>query len=196
MIDAARLINALDECVAHLSRLKHPVVSRLQPGLTDAEVAQIEATLPFTLTQELRVVYRWRNGIPVEEGDILASLWFFPGFYLPSLQYARQTFEERKLAKQWRRGWFPLFEDGAGDFYIVPCAPKKSVDKAPVIGFIHGEPEQLVEYLDVTTMMETLAACYAQGAFFVNSDGVLDIDDDAQARIARRLNPGVAEWQR
>ncbi len=196
MIDESRLLKALDECIAHLARLGQPVVSRLQPGLTDAEVAQIEATLPFRLTQELRAVYRWRNGIPVAEGDILGNLWFFPGFYLPPLQYARQTFEERKLAKQWRRGWFPLFEDGAGDFYIVPCPQKKTEDKAPVIGFIHGEPEQRVEYLDITTMVETIAACYAAGAFFVNSDGILDIDDDAQARIARRLNPGVAEWQR
>jgi len=44
-------------------------------------------------------------------------------------------------------------------------------------------------------MIETLADCYAQGAFFVNADGFLDMDDDAHQRIARQHNPGVTEWQ-
>ncbi|OGY96221.1 MAG: hypothetical protein A2122_01740 [Candidatus Liptonbacteria bacterium GWB1_49_6] len=193
-IDEARLIKALDACVAHLARLGCPVVSLLQPGLTAAEVARFEATLPFQLTEELRAVYRWRNGTRAQEGDILESLWFYPGFYLVSLERACEIFKERKDAPQWRKGWFPLFEDGAGDFFVVPCK-KKAANRAPVIGFIHGEPEQLVEYLDVTSMIETLADCYAQGAFFVNADGFLDMDDDAHQRIARQHNPGVTEWQ-
>ena len=194
MIDEARLVKALDACAAHLARLGCPAASLLQSGLAAAEVARVEAKLPFQLTGELRAVYRWRNGTPVKEGVILGSLWFFPGFYLPPLEDARRSFEARKLAPQWRKGWYPLFENGAGDFYIVPCK-KKATDRAPVIGFIHGEPEQSVEYLNVTAMIETLAECYAQGAFFVNADGLLDIDDDAHARIARLHNPGVTEWQ-
>jgi len=194
MIDEARLIRALDEVVSHLARLGRPVVSLLQPGLTDIEIAQVETTLPIRLTEELRVLYRWRNGTKTKEGDVLSDLWFFPGFYLPSFEDARRSFEERKLAPQWRKGWFPFFEDGAGDFYIVPCR-RKLTDTAPVIGFIHGEPDQEVEYLSVTTMIETLAACYAQGAFFVSPDGSLEMDDDAHQRIARQHNPGVTAWQ-
>ncbi|HEY6556225.1 MAG TPA: hypothetical protein VI072_03090 [Polyangiaceae bacterium] len=62
MIDEARLIKALDACVAHLARLGCPVVNLLQPGLTDAELAQNETQLPFLLTEEVRTLYRWRNG--------------------------------------------------------------------------------------------------------------------------------------
>jgi len=194
MIDERRLFKALDRILAHLTRLKHPVVSMLQPPLTAAEVAAVEATLPFKLTEEVRAMYRWRNGITVSRKDILARQWFFPGYYFPSLQHARERFEHRRNAPQWHRGWYPLFEDGAGDFYIVPCK-KKQQDSAPLIGFIHGEPEQPVEYLSVISMMETVAECYDKRAFFVNAQGDLDIDDDAHALIARRHNPGVAEWQ-
>jgi cell wall assembly regulator SMI1 len=194
MIDEARLIRALDELVAHLARLTRPVVGLLQPGLSAAEVAQVEATLPFRLTEELKAIYRWRNGTPVKEGDLLGDLWFFPGFYFPALEHARRSYEERKDAKQWRKGWWPLFENGAGDFYNVPCK-KKAADRAPVIGFLHGEPEAPVEYLDVTTMIETLADCYAQGVFFITPDGRLEMDDDRHEQIARQHNPGVGAWQ-
>jgi cell wall assembly regulator SMI1 len=194
MIDEARLHKALHEVVAHLTRLGRSVVSQLQPGLSDQDVARVEATLPFQLTEEVRAVYRFCNGIALDPTKVLGHQWFFPGFYLPSLEHARERFEGRKLAAQWRKGWFPLFEDGAGDFYIVPCK-KKPLDRAPVIGFIHGEPEQPIEYLDVTTMIETLADCYAQGAFFVNQEDMLDVDDDAQERIARQHNPGLDVWQ-
>lgn len=129
-----------------------------------------------------------------KEGDTLGDLWFFPGFYLPSLEDARRLFEERRRAPQWRKRWFPLFEDGAGDFYIVPCT-RKPADRAPVIGFIHGEPDQDVEYLDLTTMIETFADCYVQRAFFVAPDDSLEMNDAAHQRIARQHNPGVAAWQ-
>jgi cell wall assembly regulator SMI1 len=194
MIDEPRLVRALDEVVGHLTRLGCAVVPLIRPGLTASEIAQEEAKLPFALTEEIRAVYRWRNGVRAEDGAVLADVWFFPGFYLPRLEDAVQEFHDRKLGPQWRKGWFPLFADGAGDFYNVPCR-KKATDAAPVIAFMHGEPDQNVEYLDVTTMIETLADSYRQGAFFTDPDGALDMDDEAHGRIARQHNPGVAVWQ-
>jgi hypothetical protein len=194
MIDEQRLIRALDACLGHLTRLGCPVVSSLKPGLIPAELARLEGALPFQLTEELRTVYKWRNGTRAEEGDVLDRLWFYPGFCLVSLEEASELHQERKHAPQWRTGWFSLMEDGAGNAFVVPCT-KKAADRAPVIGFIHGEPEQPVEYLDVTTMMETFADCFAQGAFFLDEYGALDFDEDVQRRIARKHNPGVASWQ-
>jgi hypothetical protein len=195
MIDEPRLYRALDEVVRHLGRLRRTAtLQALQPSLTPQEVSQAEANLPFVLTEEVRALYRWRNGTRAETGDILSDLWFFPGYYLFSLDEAVQTFRERRLAPQWRKGWFPFFGNGAGDFYVVHCT-RKAADAAPVIGFLHGEPEQDVEYLDVLRMIETLAECYAQGAFFVTPDGRLEMDDDTHRRIARQNNPGVDAWQ-
>jgi hypothetical protein len=54
----SRLIRPLDEVVDHLARLGRPVVPLLQPGLTNAQLAQLEARLPFALTEELRAPAR------------------------------------------------------------------------------------------------------------------------------------------
>jgi cell wall assembly regulator SMI1 len=194
MIDEPRLVRALTEVVGHLARLGCAVVPLIRPGLTAAEIAREEAKLPFALTEEIRAVYRWCNGVRALDGKVLADVWFFPGFYLPRLEDAVREFEDRKLGPQWRKGWFPLFSDGAGDFYNVACR-KQTADAAPVIGFMHGEPDQNVEYLSVTTMIETLADCYRQGAFFLDPDGALDMDDEAHRKIALQHNPGVSVWQ-
>jgi len=194
MIDEPRLIRALDVILFQLTRLGRACVPVMQPGLRQTQIASAERALPFQLPGELRALYRWRNGTFTKEGDTIAALWFFPGFNFPPLKEAIQIYGERKDGPQWKKGWFPFFADFAGDFYIVACSPKGG-HSARVIGFVHGEPEQAVEYLSVTTMLETLADCYEQGAFFVNDDGLLDIDDDLHRRIARQHNPGVAEWQ-
>jgi cell wall assembly regulator SMI1 len=195
MIDEPRLVRALDEVASHLARLGSTAARLLRPGLSPPAIAQEESKLPFRLTEEIRAVYRWRDGVRAADGKVMADLWFFPGFYLPCLEDAVQEFRDRRFGAQWRKGWFPLFADGGGDFYNVPCT-KQPMDSAPVIRFRHGEPDQSVEFLDVTTMIETLADSYSQGAFFLDPDGVLDLNDDAYARIARQHNPGVDAWQR
>jgi hypothetical protein len=194
MIDEGRLTNALDAVAAHLTRLGRPAASLLQPGLSRNEVSQLEAALPFRVTEELRVLYQWRNGTDVTKGFMLGELWFFPGFYLPSLENAVRMFSERRKGVQWRKSWFPFLADDGGNFYVAPCQ-RKPVDQALVIAFEHGEPEQEVEFLNITAMMETFVDCYAQGAFFVADDGSFEMDDDAYERIARYHNPGVAVWQ-
>lgn len=184
----------LDRIVVQLQRRSRPVAGLLLPGLTRPEIDHLTAPLPFLLPEELKTVYEWRNGTQADAGDILGDLHFFPGFYLLSLNEAIECFNERRYAPQWRIGWFPIFADGAGDFYLVRCLDKP-VESAEVIGFIHGEPEQSVEYESIRAMMETIAECYETSAFFVDHDGYLEMDDDQHCLIAQKYNPGVKEWQ-
>ncbi len=188
------MIAALDRIAVRLAQSNRAVAPKLQPGLSPGDIAARAATLPFALTIELEALYQWRNGTLVEEGDLLGQAYLFPGFYLLSLDEAVQTYAERKGSRQWRRHWFPVFADGGGDFFVVPCAPERR-EAAEVIGFIHGEPEQTVEYESLAAMMQTLDACYAQGAFFLDDDGELEVDDDKHREIAHHFNPQVEEWQ-
>jgi hypothetical protein len=188
------LITSLNNILGHLQRLDRPVVELIQPPLAPHEIATLAARFPFALTRELETLYQWRNGTLDLTGELLQNLSFFPGFYLLSLEEAAEIYQEREGSEQWRRSWFPLFADGAGDFYVVACALSR-LETSEVIGFIHGEPEQTVEYESVTSMMQTLERAYAQGAFFVDEDNALDIDDDLHREIARRFNPTVEEWQ-
>lgn len=188
------LVNNLDRIVAHLRRLGRGSPDRLQQGLSQQEIVLWESQLPFALNRELFALYQWRDGTKADEDDLLEDLYFFPGFYFLSMEEAVKIFKDREDSPQWSEGWFPVFADGGGDFYIVPCATKK-VDKSEVIGFIHGEPEQIAEYESVSSMIETLEICFTEGAFFIENDDTMEIDDEKHREIANRINPGISEWQ-
>jgi hypothetical protein len=188
------MIEHLDRILAHLRRLDRPSADLLQRALTPAEIEALAAELPFSLTEEVERLYQWRNGTKAEPGDTLDDLHFFPGFYFLSLEEAIESYAEKEDAEQWHKGWFPLFANGAGDFYVVPCKRKK-VASTEVIGFLHGEPEQIAEYESLETMTETLEACFREGVFYVDEDETLEMDDDRHAEIAHRYNPRIEEWQ-
>lgn len=175
--------------VARLERLRRPAARLLQPGLSRAAIAAVETTLPFKLTKELGELYATANGTRAKRGATLDELSFFPGYHLLSLEVAARQYRTMRQARQWKNGWFPFFASGAGDYYVVSCAPPSR----GVIGFLHGEPDQLVEYASVTTMFATLAKCFEKGAFFVKRRA-FTIDDEKHRRIAMELNPGLERW--
>src|SRR5262245_20942895 len=188
------MIANLDRIVAHLRRLERRAPDLLQPPLSLKEIQSTESKLPFSLTEELATIYQWRNGTKAESGELLEFLYFFPGFYFLSLEEAVRNYEETEDAPQWKKGWFPLFANGAGDFYVVPCKKKKT-SASEIIGFLHGEPEQTAEYESLDAMIQTIEACFRQGAFFVDDDDTMEIDDDKHQEIAHRYNPTIPEWQ-
>lgn len=184
----------LDKIVKHLRKLGRSAPNLLKDPLLVEDIQLVESKLPFSFSAELFDLYCWRNGTESGEGVLLEDTYFFPGFYFLSLEEAFQIYVERKDAPQWKESWFPVFADGAGDFYIIPCAPKK-LDHTEVIGFIHGEPEQMIEYESLLSMIKTIEACFAERAFYINDDDTMEIDDDKQREIAIQFNPEVALWQ-
>ena len=185
---------SINECVQEiaewLERLHRPAAKLLQAGLSSAEIARVQATLPFKLTAELRALYRASNGVQLKPRTTLNELQVIPGYYLLSLSDAAREYRQQQGAPQWRKGWFPIFANGAGDYYLVPCAPASR----GVIGFLRGEPEQPIEYASVTAMFQTFAQCFAQGAFYVKRRD-FTIDDDKHRQIAIKLNPRVRLWR-
>ena len=185
----------MDGVVAHLNDIARPVTRLLQAPLSSQQFQQWAAKFPFPFTRELEVIFSWRNGTSAREDDLLEDLYLFPGFYMLSIEEAFETYLERKDAPQWREGWFPLFADGAGDFYIIPCG-KQGAESSVVIGFLHGEPDQIAEYDSLAAMAATLEAAFQRRAFYVDpDDDSMEIDDDAYAPIAARFNPGIPEWR-
>jgi tetratricopeptide (TPR) repeat protein len=176
--------------VAALKRLRRPAARLLQPGKSDAAIAEVAALLPFKLTKELVELFRTTNGTDAKQGSTLDDLSFFPGYYLLSLEDAVSEYRKVKRERQWKKGWFPFFANGAGDYYVVSCEPATQ----GVIGFLRGEPDQPVEYASVTAMFATLAKCFEEGAFYTKKRE-FEIDDDKHRHIAMSLNPGVALWE-
>ena len=154
---------SLGSIVAHLARLRLPSARLLQPGLSRKAIAKVEETLPFKLTPELVTLYRVANGTRVNGRPRLDEVELFPGYSLLSLEDAVRERKRRAGSSQWKKSWFPVFANNAGDYYVVSCGagPRR------VVGFLRGEPEQLVEYASLRAMFATIAECFAKGAFFV-----------------------------
>jgi hypothetical protein len=189
---SAPVEQGIDSIVAQLARLRRPAATLLQPGMSRSQIAQHAAKLPFSLRPELVTLYAHRNGTPSKTSHVLGDLWFFPGFYLLSLEEAVQSYRQRQRSPQWKKDWFPVFADGGGDFYAVACG---GADAGAVIGFVSGEPEQEIEYLSLVAMLATLDECFARGAFYVKR-GDFGIDDDKHRMIAKKHNPGLDFWSR
>lgn len=185
------MIDSVQATIAHLVRLRRPVARLIQPGLPRAAIGKRAAVLPFPLRPDLVALYGFKNGTAAKLGASIDDLWFFPGFIWLSLEAAIEEYRGRQRSRRWRRSWFPVFADGAGGYLVVSCDP---ADGPGVVGFETGEPESEVEYVSLAAMFETLATCFAEGAFFVDSKKGFEIDDDKHRRVAIRLNPSLDFW--
>src|SRR5512144_2296564 len=55
------------------------VLSALQPGLSDDQIREIESAHRLRLTDELRALYRWRNGSSSDDrAELVPGHWFLP----------------------------------------------------------------------------------------------------------------------
>lgn len=138
-------------------------------------------------------LYDWRGGTLAAPGTPLDDIHFFPGFYLLELEDAIRDYVGFRDDPRWRPDWLPVFANGGGDFYVADLASARS-GAAPMIGFMVGGPEHLVEYESLRGMIATIAECYEKGAYFVDDRGYLEVDDQLHATIARRHNPSVELW--
>jgi hypothetical protein len=169
---------------------RHEVVERLQPGLELDQIDTRLANAGLGPSAEVGGLYSWRNGTRVEPGTTLDSVQFFPGFWLLSLDDVVSNYLAFRDDSRWSSGWLPIFANGGGDFYAVDLEQRPS----PVIGFMVDSESHPVEYESLAHMLDTLAECFAEGAFFVDDQGNLEMDDSRHAQIARRNNPGVPLW--
>jgi cell wall assembly regulator SMI1 len=181
----------MKEIVRHLTRLGRRTPKLLNPGLSREAIARATAKLPFALPPEVVALYEAFDGTRTDTKALLRDMWLFPGYILLSLEDAVEAYRLMRRARGWKPSWFPVFADDAGSYYAVAC--EKSARARGVVGFLHGEPDPEVEYGSLETMLATIAACLAKGAFYSKGKD-FEIDDVKHAAIARLLNPGVPFW--
>lgn len=101
----------------------------LQPGLSRDEIQKLETEYGLSMTDELRQLYEWHDGISLDsDRDLFGIHRFYP---LKRLAEAHQL-RKQTTAKQtglvglidWavcrhRRDWIELFPDDCGDGYYV-----------------------------------------------------------------------------
>lgn len=165
------------------------VVDLLQPGLT-AQMITVRK-VPIVLRADVVQLYMWHNGTRVSQEYVLNEHYFTPGYYLLSLDDALDAYHSCIANTDWQKCWFPILTSGGGDFYGVDHA-----QQGRVIHYFRDYPNHPVHYLNITTLMQTVAECYESGAYSLDDRGFFLVNTDAERKIASQFNPGLCYWQR
>jgi cell wall assembly regulator SMI1 len=198
-----RLPASVDESLNHLlARLQRvlemhaPSVARsLEPGLSAAEIAALEKKGGITVSDDLRTLYRWHNGMkPGGSGELLAGQRFVP---------LEEAIRDRSLAAKdgvdggifdrtitalfvgHRVGWLAVVVDGAGDGYFFD--PSRNQDGGSFF-FNFAETRSYVWFPSVRNFVAGVCECYETGAVKLAADKkTIDEDYVRSQKIWERL---------
>ncbi len=170
------------------------VLAALQPGLSDAEIDQLEQEHGVKLTADLRALYRWRNGTPRFPG--IAA---FPNHEFVPLEdaLARRDAKRREAAAQspeqraltealvgHEKAWIEIIIDLAGDGYYFD--PGRS--EAEGSFFFHfRETGSYVFYPRFTNFLAAVVEGQNAGIFVARPHGVDTSDFEKAHRLMLRF---------
>jgi cell wall assembly regulator SMI1 len=181
-----------EQLLVHLQTIlatNAPIVARsLQPGLSDAQISELETQGGFRLSDDLRTLYRWHNGLPAN-----STVGLLPGQRFLPLD---EAVAERALMRQQsgaafsifaghRKSWLHVLDDGAGDGYFYD--PERS-DGEGAFFFHFAEVGHYVWFPSFRNFLSGVIECYQSQAVKVAADGKsLDEDAERTEKIWSRL---------
>ena len=171
------------------------VAKTLQPGLSEAQIAALEAQGGFRLSDDLRAFYRWHNGMATN-----STLGLLPGQrFLPLEQCAgervimgQQTGAAPSAQRaafavfaSHRKSWVHVLDDGAGDGYFYD--PERT-DAAGAFFYHMAEGGYYVWFPSFRNFLSGVTECYETGRVRLSADGrSLDQDGPGAEKIWQRL---------
>ena len=187
------LLDSLNWILDWHQKHETPTARLIQPGLEEDQIVALLKGLPFQLSREFIELYKWRNGVPLDEDQGDTSFFDFHRF-LP-LDEALSVFEiTYPITKEFYEltDWVQVFQDPAGDGYGLSGGPQ-AAERAPVVFLFEGEGVKMV-FDDLAGMLETVVAAFQQGAMGWE-DERMETDYFAWGQVAHRLNPGIKYWR-
>lgn len=192
-----------DELLARLqsileTRAPHVSVS-LQPGISDEHIRDLETRGKFQLSEELRALYRWHNGMSTNgSGELIPMAYFLPLDRIVddrnavNAQVDSGTVAQRAAFKAFAghtKPWVSIFPDGAGDGYYFD--PERN-------SFFHhfAETASYHWFPSFRNFLAGVIECYESGAFFTTNSTnglILDQDFDKTEAIWNRFGAGSEE---
>ena len=164
------------------------VAQSLQPGLSDAQISELETQGGFRLSGDLRALYRWHNGMPTN-----STVGLLPGQRFVPL--AEVVAERALIGRQsslaftvfagHRKSWLHVLDDGAGDGYFYdPDRP----DAQGAFFFHFAEVGHYIWFPSLRNFLSGVIECYQTQAVKVATDGKsLDEDSGRTEKIWSRL---------
>jgi cell wall assembly regulator SMI1 len=176
-----QLLAKLDEV---LDRHARGVAVALRPGLTDEQINALEWKHHCTLSEDLRALYRWHDGMPRGEKtpDLIPGHWFVP--LAEAMQLREQMRREVRsippaarlvhaAVAGHRLGWLHVLDDGCGDGYFYD-PDRRNRDGS---FFFHFAQDRQYHYFRaLADFVAGVIECYESGAYHSNAAGAVDED--------------------
>lgn len=154
----------------------------LQPGLSDREIDRLaEPLAPFKLPEELRALYRWRNG---ETGGGLFDREFQPlERAIEDYQFGLEELDLNPLLFG--------FCDSNNDRYAVELLASPETSSG-VFSLPHGDPDVYLTFISIERMAATLLRAHQEGGYvLLEEDQYWERDLEIYGAIRGEMNPGV-----
>jgi hypothetical protein len=171
------------------------VAKSLQPGLSDAQISALERQGGFRLSDSLKSLYRWRNGMLTNSPYGLLPGQRFPpleevaaGRVAATGQLSLATAAQRiafSIFAGHRKNWVHIFDDGGGDGYFYD--PGRT-DAEGAFFYHMAEEGYYLWFPSLNNFLSGVIECYEGGAFKVSADGKsLDADFERAQKVWERL---------
>ncbi|HTI68323.1 MAG TPA: SMI1/KNR4 family protein [Candidatus Limnocylindria bacterium] len=163
------------------------VVSQaLRPGLSDTRIAELEMGGGFRLTEGLKALYRWHDGMVTN-----SQVGLLPGYHFVPLEESVQTRELMRsqqasatLAQRvafslflgFRKNWIQILDDGAGDGYFYD--PERA-EAGGALFYHMSEVGYYRWFPSLENYLTGIIQCYENHAIKVSPDGKA-IDEDSE----------------
>jgi len=193
------------ELEAAISAVEPRVLEGYNPGLSDTEIDALMANVSFDLPDDLRALYRWKDGhIGMGFGGILGDLWWMAEL-TPSSETseslrieARDYFDLFKEIPPFdleKTNFLHLFYDGCGYDLLACCLDHKTCE---IRNRDKGGSDYSLAFRGVEPMIQTALEWWKSGVFYSPSEhqGSWTLEEDyaKHSEITRRLNPDCDYW--
>ena len=171
------------------------VAVALRSGLSDEQITELEWKHHCALSDDLRALYRWHDGMPRDEKtpDFIPGHWFVP--LGEAMQVREQIARETRTLPVAQRlilaavaghrvGWLHVLDDGCGDGYFYDPARR---GREGSFFYTFTEDRQFHYFRSLADFLAGVIECYESGAYRAGTGAQFEEDFKKSAALWPRF---------
>lgn len=183
-------------------QIKNPgLYARLGNPLSDEMIDKIWGNVKFSIPDEVRFLYKWKNGTKFQDDVPLGDFWLMPLNAFSDIESSILTYSailDGRLGYNGIAGnLFPLFESGGGERTFIDINPaSKSFSKLFFYTLSDPDVDVLNTYGDsLNAFILSIIRCYEDDIYYDDGDGFLNCNERKESQVFTKLNPGSEYWR-
>ena len=194
---------ALEQILEKQQQLNYHMHTIIRPPATDDEIADAEQQLGFKFNDELKELYKFADGVDIDEVTPCGKTGLIPIHNFLSLANAIRYYRDliniddyfKNIEHDYQPGkhLFPFLDDGAGNCYWVDLN-----EGSKFYGYLYwtntfgSDPDY--EFADLNQFIQIIARAYTENIFFVDADEYLDCDGDRWHELTDTAKPIIKNY--